>query len=132
MFAPFGASPTLVRAATRTEEVHQMLSDLLPVLRVPYYRFNPQVPSMRLDETAPHVLAELQAIGRDFVQSGKGKDDCAALATLLTTGRGRQVIASPGVGAATRSARLRAWPAAMLLRLGVGARGRGRGLFSRL
>ena len=34
---------TLVRAATRTEEVHQMLSDLLPILRVPYYRFNPQV-----------------------------------------------------------------------------------------
>ena len=76
-------------AATRTEEVHQTLSDLLPVLRVPYYRFNPQVPIMSLDETQPHKLRELQAIGRAHVTSGQGHADCESLANLLTTGRGR-------------------------------------------
>ena len=52
-----------------------MLSDLLPVLRVPYYRFNPQVPVMSLDEIAPHKLRELQAIGRALVQAGRGKEN---------------------------------------------------------
>ena len=92
-----------------------MLSDLLPVLTVPYYRFNPLVPSMSLDETAPQKLREMQAIGRAHVQSGKGQQDCAALATLLTTGRGR-----PGIGAPVAARRLRAWPAALLLRIGNG------------
>lgn len=71
---------------------------------------------MRLDEIAPATLKELQAIGRAHVQSGKGKEDCTALATLLTTGRGRS-----GVGAPTTTARrLRAWPAALLMRIGNG------------
>ena len=66
-----------------------MLADLLPVMRVPYYRFNPIVPNMRLDETRPQVLQELQAIGRAHVTTGQGKADCESLAQLLTTGRGR-------------------------------------------
>jgi hypothetical protein len=107
---------TLVRAATRTEEVHQMLSELLPVLRVPYYRFNPRVPTGPLDETAPQKLAELQQIGRAHVLTGNGRDDCAALAKLLTTGRGRAGLSAPAVAAQ----RLRAWPAALLLRIGQG------------
>ena len=94
----------------------QTLNDLLPALRVPYYRFNPRVPIMSLDETAPQKLRELQAIGRAHVRSGKGKDDCAALATLLTTGRSRAGFNAPAVAAR----RLRAWPAALLLRIGHG------------
>ena len=61
-----------------------MLSDLLPIMQVPYYRFNPRVPTTTLDETSPHKLREFQAVGRQHVVSGKGKDDCAALATLLS------------------------------------------------
>ena len=117
---------TIVRAATRTEEVHQMLSDLLPVLRVPYYRFNPQVPAMRLDEISPHKLKELQGIGKAHVVSGGGKQDCAALAQLLTTGRGRPQVA-PSSGVPTSSVvrkGLRSWPASLLLKLGSRVRGR--------
>ena len=114
---------TIVRAATRTEEVHQMLSDLLPILSVPYYRFNPQVPPMRLDEISPPKLKELQEIGRGFVVSGKGKEDCAALARLLTTGRGRPARGVPGTPAASAVKRLRSWPASLLLKLGSRVRG---------
>lgn len=104
-FAPVETRPgswsavvsTLVRAATRTEEVHQMLSNLLPVLRVPYYRFNPQVPvalQSALDETSPKRLAELQDVGRNHVLGGRGAEDLSALSQLLTTGRGRSASAA--------------------------------------
>ena len=57
---------------------------------------------------------ELQELGRTHVRSGRGKEDCAALATLLTTGRGRAGLSAPAVAAK----RLRGWPAALLLRIG--------------
>ena len=89
---------TLVGAATRTEEVHQMLSDMLPILHVPYFRFNPAIPRYSLDETSLPKLRELQAIGREHVSSGPGKEDCAALAQLL-------------LGGGPQRLGLRAWPA---------------------
>ena len=36
----------------------QVLADLMPVLAVPYFRFNPRVPRMNLDETSPPKLKE--------------------------------------------------------------------------
>ena len=92
---------TLVGAATRTEEVHQLLSDMLPVLSVPYFRFNPQVPRISLDETAAPKLRELQAIGREHVASGVGRDECVALAQLLQS-------RAPPAGASQR------WPAKLV------------------
>ncbi|KOO35354.1 calcium-independent phospholipase a2-gamma-like protein [Chrysochromulina tobinii] len=89
---------TLVGAATRTEEVHQMLSDMLPILHVPYFRFNPAIPRYSLDETSLPKLRELQAIGHEHVSSGPGKEDCAALAQLL-------------LGGGPQRLGLRAWPA---------------------
>ena len=44
-----------------TPDDHQLLSDLMPILEVPYFRFNPHVPIMSLDETNPPKLRELQA-----------------------------------------------------------------------
>ena len=72
----------LVRAATRTEEIHQLLSEMLPLLSIPYFRFNPSVPRMSLDETSPAKLRELQALGRAHVATGPGKDACSALAQV--------------------------------------------------
>ena len=75
---------------------------------------------MRLDEISPPKLKELQDIGRSFVFSGKGKEDCSALAQLLNTGRGRPAPA-PGV---PTSRGLRGWPAQLLFKLGSRVRGR--------
>lgn len=88
-----------------------MLSDMMPVLRVPYYRFNPPVPALHLDETAPEILRKFQQIGREHVTCGRGKEDCVALARLLT---GR----SPPLPPATRLRPPRSWPGALLMRLG--------------
>ena len=90
----------LVRAATRTEEIHQLLAEMLPLLSIPYFRFNPNVPRMSLDETSPQKLAELQALGRAHVVSGGGKEECAALA---------QVLVGRGVPPARGKLPLRAW-----------------------
>ena len=94
-----------------------MLSDMMPVLRVPYYRFNPPVPPLRLDETSPPILRDLQQTGRDFVTTGRGQPDCAALAKLLT---GR----APPPPPPTRLRPPRSWPAQLLMRLGSRVRSR--------
>lgn len=53
---------TLVRAATRTEEVHFLLSDTLPQAGVPYFRLEPRLPmKTAIDETSIEKLRELQA-----------------------------------------------------------------------
>ena len=83
----FGATvQTLVRAATRTEEVHETLADLLPASH--YYRFNPSLggQNMTLDETSAEKLRDIQDIGRKYVESGKGADDVRSLAGLLMRG----------------------------------------------
>jgi predicted acylesterase/phospholipase RssA len=83
----FGATvQTLVRAATRTEEVHETLADLLPDSH--YYRFNPSLggQNMTLDETSAEKLRDIQDIGRKYVESGKGADDVRSLAGLLMRG----------------------------------------------
>ena len=62
---------TLVRAATRTEDVHQLLSDTLPFCGTAYFRFNPLLEQKSsLDETSPEKLAQLQRIGRESVERG--------------------------------------------------------------
>ena len=96
-----------------------MLSDLLPVLRVPYYRFNPQIPTAlqsSMDETAPKKLAELQELGQRHVVGGRGSEDLKALSQLLMTGRGR--IVGTAVGARRKGF------AALLQRIGSQVRSR--------
>lgn len=85
--------------------MHALLSDTLPDSC--YFRFNPEVPANAqgsLDETALPKLRELQAIGRQYVRHGAGKEGCLALARLLAAGGPAQ--------------RLRSWPARLLSRLG--------------
>ena len=78
---------TLVRATTRTEEVHALLSELLPAAGVRYFRFNPQVAEIRLDETSPPRLHEMQDVGRRHVGAGgPAAEQCSALAALLADG----------------------------------------------
>ncbi|KAL1503060.1 hypothetical protein AB1Y20_011127 [Prymnesium parvum] len=97
---------TLVKAATRTEEVHEMLADILPNAAVPYFRFNPEIPTISLDETSVHKLRELQGAGREFMTHGDGLSQCRALVQLLDRR-----------GAAQR---LRSWRAKVISKLGSG------------
>ena len=77
---------------------------------------------MSLDEIAPAKLKELQELGTQHVVSGRGKDDCAALAQLLTTGRGRAATPPPGA-----KLKIGSRVAAALLKIGSRVRGRGGG-----
>ena len=62
---------TLVRAATRTEDVHQLLADTLPLCGTAYFRLNPPIDEkLSLDETSPNKLSKLQQVGRSSVDSG--------------------------------------------------------------
>jgi len=73
---------TLVRASTRTEDIHALLADTLPAGM--YFRFNPPVPrTATLDASDVATLRELQAIGRGHVSGGGGTDDMHALASVL-------------------------------------------------
>lgn len=98
---------TLVRAATRTEEVHEMLSDILPNAAVPYFRFNPEIPAVSLDETSPLKLRELQGVGRDFMNRGPALEQCTSLSKLLLGRRGA-------------AQRLSSWRAKVFSKLGSG------------
>jgi hypothetical protein len=89
---------------------------MLPVLAIPYFRFNPQVPAMSIDETSPAKLKELQSIGKAHVVSGHGRADCAALATLLLERKHSTKHAA--ALAAQRQLPLRLWPSALLAKLG--------------
>lgn len=84
-----------------------MLSDMLPILSVPYFRFNPAIPRIPLDETAPPKLRELQAIGREHVTRGAGRDETTALAQLLLGHSGPPAGQRLGL---LPLHRLRAWP----------------------
>jgi len=78
---------TLVRSATRTEEVHALLAELLPQHKIGYWRFNPPLPSelegIRLDETRPEVLAQLQEVGASHMRQAQVAADCQVLSRLL-------------------------------------------------
>ena len=75
---------TVVRAATRCDETHYLLEDLLPANGVKYFRFNPLVPPTGIDETSIEKLVELQAAGRAYVSTGGAGDaDMSALVDLL-------------------------------------------------
>ena len=75
---------TLVRAATRTEEVHHLLADTLPQSGIGYFRFQPQLPYKTvIDETSLDKLRELQAFGRELVSHGEGAAQMAELARVL-------------------------------------------------
>ena len=88
----------LVKAATRTEEVHEMLADMLPNAKVPYFRFNPEIPVVPLDETSVHKLRALQRVGFEFMSQGRGAEQCAALGKLISNRRnvGQKLRALPG------------------------------------
>lgn len=63
--------------------MHQLLDDTLAGT-VPYYRFNPLLPTKTaLDETAPEKLRELQAIGREYMRREPAAAQLAELAELL-------------------------------------------------
>ena len=75
---------TVVRAATRCDETHYLLDDLLPASGVRYFRFNPPVPPTGIDETSIEKLVELQAAGRAHVSTGGAGDaEMSALVELL-------------------------------------------------
>ena len=77
---------TVVKAATRTDETHHMLQDLLPASDVRYFRFDPPIDSgVGMDETDIGKLVALQAHGRAFVaDGGAGAAGMAELAALLS------------------------------------------------
>mmetsp|Transcript_33989 Transcript_33989/g.59475 ORF Transcript_33989/g.59475 Transcript_33989/m.59475 type:complete len:103 (-) Transcript_33989:212-520(-) len=96
----FNTMQTLVRAATRTEEVHHLLADTMPGCGIPYFRFQPQLPYKTvIDETSFDKLRELQAFGHNHVSHGIGAQQIEELARVL-------IEASPdppvGVGAEVR------------------------------
>ena len=89
---------TLVRAATRTEEVHYLLADTLPQSGIGYFRFQPQLPYKTvIDETSLDKLRELQAFGRELVSHGEGAAQMMELARVLLKESPAPVA---GVGAA--------------------------------
>ena len=72
-----------MRAATRTDDVHALLLSLLPPGS--YFRLNPEVPAMQLDETGSAQLRQLMDIGRQHVsEGGAGREQLVALARALT------------------------------------------------
>ena len=76
---------TVVRAATRCDETHHLLDDLLPANGVRYFRFDPPVPPTGIDETSIAKLVELQAAGRAYVApGGAGDAEMTSLVNLLT------------------------------------------------
>lgn len=72
---------TLADAATRTEDVHALLSELMP--EASYFRFNPEVPVAQLDEIDAGALRELQQAGVRAVTEGEGGDMLGALVHAL-------------------------------------------------
>ena len=95
----FGATvQTLVRAATRTEEVHETLADLLPDSH--YYRFNASLggQNMTLDETSAEKLrADIQDIGTEVRRERQGR-------------RPRPIARGAGCAAGRRASGLGTWP----------------------
>ena len=77
---------TLVRAATRTDDVDGLLRALLPAEA--YHRLNPTVPAMGLDEASDAQLAELRRLGAAAVSGGDGAARIEALARALEMDEG--------------------------------------------
>lgn len=77
---------TLAKAATRTEDVHHLLTDTLPLSGIAYFRLNPPLDErLSLDETSPDKLMMLQRVGQQSVaRGGCCADAMDALIRLLS------------------------------------------------
>ena len=71
----------LVEAATETERTHEALSSFLPPSR--YFRFNPRMRCIAIDETNPTVLAEHKAAARDYFKDPDNAERLQELARLI-------------------------------------------------
>uniref|UniRef100_A0A7S3G0G6 PNPLA domain-containing protein n=1 Tax=Palpitomonas bilix TaxID=652834 RepID=A0A7S3G0G6_9EUKA len=72
---------TIVNSATNTEGVHQTLQDLLP--EKTYYRFNPVIDEIPLDEIRPEVLSALQQGARTYMERESVRANLKRLAKRL-------------------------------------------------
>ncbi|TFJ83116.1 hypothetical protein NSK_005585 [Nannochloropsis salina CCMP1776] len=71
----FGWAPIfnqIINSATNTEAVHDSLADFLPQDR--YYRFNPNIENVSIDEIRPEKLAYLKATAKEYFQDPRNKE----------------------------------------------------------
>lgn len=71
----------LVNAATNTESIHELLTDLLP--HSVYFRFNPEIDAVSIDETSKERLDELKLVAKRFFEDPRNKEVLQGLADIL-------------------------------------------------
>jgi len=80
----FGWAPIvnqLINSATNTEAVHDTLTDFLPADR--YFRFNPTIENISIDETRPEKLQYLKDMAKDFFKEPRNRERLKELVELL-------------------------------------------------
>ncbi|KAK1444283.1 calcium-independent phospholipase A2-gamma [Babesia gibsoni] len=71
----------VIGSATNTEQVHSALHTLMDSKS--YFRFNPKVPTVRIDETNPEVLKDLKERSRRYLEEDRQLKRMKELAELL-------------------------------------------------
>ncbi|KAL8432427.1 hypothetical protein Efla_000204 [Eimeria flavescens] len=71
----------LVNAATNTEAIHELLKDMLP--ESVYFRLNPEIDAVSIDETSRERLDGLKAAARRFYEDPKNKEVIQRLTDIL-------------------------------------------------
>ncbi|EKX73149.1 hypothetical protein BEWA_052030 [Theileria equi strain WA] len=71
----------VISAATNTEIVHSALDNLMEPNK--YFRFNPIIPSVRIDETSQKVLDYLKALARNYLREKKTNERMEILKQIL-------------------------------------------------
>lgn len=71
----------LIESATDTVRVHETLDSFLPQER--YFRFNPKMVMINIDETDPNVLEEHKIVAREFFEDPVQKARLKKLGALL-------------------------------------------------
>ncbi|KAM3571763.1 hypothetical protein VYU27_006205 [Nannochloropsis oceanica] len=85
----FGWAPIfnqLINSATNTEAVHDSLADFLPQDR--YYRFNPNIENMSIDEIRPEKLAYLKVKAKEYFLDPRNSERLDQLVKLLSPPKG--------------------------------------------
>ncbi|OEH76765.1 patatin-like phospholipase domain-containing protein [Cyclospora cayetanensis] len=76
-----GIFTQLVNAATNTETIHELLTELLPPSI--YFRFNPEIDTVSIDETSKERLDKLKLAARRYADAPKNKEAIQRLADIL-------------------------------------------------
>ncbi|KAL8430314.1 hypothetical protein ACSSS7_005982 [Eimeria intestinalis] len=71
----------LINAATNTEAIHELLKDLLP--ESAYFRLNPEIDAVPIDETSRERLEELKLAAKRFFEDPRNKDTIQRLVDIL-------------------------------------------------